>query len=81
MRKCISLCCLIALYSAPERLLPTAPIVLLCAWRHLYHHAPVGEQNGGSARDYLLDFAWSGATVMVQRTSGCPYGYSSAPSG
>jgi len=27
-------------------------------------------QNGGSARDYLLGFAWSGATVMVQRASG-----------
>ena len=37
--------------------------------------------NGGSARDYLLGFAWSGATVMVQRASGRPYGYSSAPSG
>jgi len=36
---------------------------------------------GGSAPDYLLGFAWSGATVMVQPASGCPYVYSSAPSG
>jgi hypothetical protein len=28
---------------------------------------------GGSARGYLLGFAWSGATVMFQHASGCPY--------
>jgi len=57
-----------------------APIAQLCARRGSRWRASLGMQNGGSARDYLLGFAWSGATVMVQRASGCPYVYSSVPS-
>jgi len=42
----------------------------LCAASAVTSQSSRSVQNGGSARDYLLGFAWFGAPVMVQRASG-----------
>jgi hypothetical protein len=55
--------------------------VHICMASVLTGSTPMPAQIGGSARDYLLGFAWLVGPVMVQRASGCPYVYASASSG
>src|SRR5690242_9367744 len=57
------------LEAAPVILQP-APHDQICATAALHEFRVPAVHNVGSARDYLLGFAWSGATVMVLRASG-----------
>jgi len=52
---------------------------LICVPQPIIIDQAQAAQIGGSARCYLPGFAWFWRPVMVQRSSGCPYVYSSAP--
>jgi hypothetical protein len=74
----------VAAFASDRRPIPRQLVVAQnssSVWHHPAWPVTEAPRIGGSVRDYLLGFAWSGAPVMVQRASGRPYVYSSAPSG